>query len=118
MDEGSVGANVVNEPRFGGSVRMVVSASLKPRSFPAFSASDFVINFKAPSGTKLDATEEETARLEGMIRNIVSKHGMNMIVSNIGVNPGFSALYSPNSGMHTGFMQAALQPDHKTSSFT
>jgi multidrug efflux pump subunit AcrB len=105
MDEGSVGANVVNEPRFGGSVRMVVSASLKPRSFPAFSASDFVINFKAPSGTKLDATEEETARLEG-------------IVSNIGVNPGFSALYSPNSGMHTGFMQAALQPDHKTSSFT
>jgi len=77
-----------------------------------------VINFKAPSGTKLDATEEETARLEGMIPNIVSKHDMNMIVSNIGVNPGFSALYSPNSGMHTGFMQVALQPDHTTSSFT
>jgi hypothetical protein len=42
VDEGSVGGNVVNEPRFGGSVRMVVSASLKPRSFPTFSASDFV----------------------------------------------------------------------------
>jgi multidrug efflux pump subunit AcrB len=86
--------------------------------FPRTDAGQFVINFKAPSGTKLDATEEETARLEGMIRNIVSKHDMNMIVSNIGVNPGFSALYSPNSGMHTGFMQVALQPDHTTSSFT
>ena len=86
--------------------------------FPRTDAGQFVINFKAPSGTKLDATEEETARLEGMIRNIVSKHDMNMIVSNIGVNPGFSALYSPNSGMHTGFMQVALQPNHTTSSFT
>jgi len=40
-----------------------------------------------------------------------------MIVSNIGVNPGFSALYSPNSATHTGFTQVALSPAHRTSSF-
>jgi multidrug efflux pump subunit AcrB len=43
---------------------------------------------------------------------------MGMIVSNIGVDPGFSALYSSNSAMHTGFTQVALKPDHTTSSFT
>jgi multidrug efflux pump subunit AcrB len=85
--------------------------------FPRTDAGQFVINFKAPSGTRLDDTEQETTRLENLIRSIVSKHDMGMIVSNIGVDPGFSALYSPNSAMHTGFTQVALKPDHTISSF-
>src|SRR6202012_2686925 len=85
--------------------------------FPRTDAGQFVINFKAPSGTKLDATEGEAARLEGIVRHIVSKHDMGMTVPNIGVDPGFSALFSPNSAMHTGFTQVALVPEHKTSSF-
>ncbi len=85
--------------------------------FPRTDPAQFVINFKAPSGTKLEATEQETAHLESLIRQIVSKHDMGMIVSNLGLDPGFSALFSPNSAMHTGFMQVALNPDHETSSF-
>ena len=91
----------------------LLGLSFFPRTDPA----QFVINFKAPSGTKLEATEEETARLEALIRQIVSKHDMGMIVSNLGLDPGFSSLFSPNSAMHTGFMQVALNPDHATSSF-
>jgi len=91
----------------------LLGLSFFPRTDPA----QLVINFKAPSGTKLEATEEETARLEGLIRQIVSKHDMGMIVSNLGLDPGFSSLFSSNSAMHTGFMQVALQPDHATSSF-
>jgi multidrug efflux pump subunit AcrB len=85
--------------------------------FPQTDAGQFVINFKAPSGTRIDHTNAETAKLESIIRGIVSKHDMGMIVSNIGVNPGFSALYSPNSATHTGFTQVALTPDHTVSSF-
>jgi len=85
--------------------------------FPRTDAGQFVINFKAPSGTRLDDTNAETAKLESIIRSIVSKHDMGMIVSNIGVNPGFSALYSPNSATHVAFTQVALAPDHTISSF-
>jgi multidrug efflux pump subunit AcrB len=85
--------------------------------FPQTDAGQFVINFKAPSGTKLDATEEETAKLEQLVRDTVTKHDMGMIVSNIGVNPGFSALYSPNSAMHTGVVQVSLNPDHSIGSY-
>jgi multidrug efflux pump subunit AcrB len=85
--------------------------------FPRTDAGQFVINFKAPSGTRLDDTNLETAKLERIIRSIVTKHDMGMIVSNIGVNPGFSALYSPNSATHAGFTQVALASDHKTGSF-
>ena len=86
--------------------------------FPRTDAGQFVVNFKAPSGTKLDATEEEAAKIEGIVRRVVSKHDMGMTVTNIGVDPGFSALFSPNAAMHTGFTQVALAEDHKTSSFT
>ncbi len=92
----------------------LLGLSFFPRTDPA----QFVINFKAPSGTKLTDTNEEAAKLEGLIRNVVSKHDMGMIVTNLGLDPGFSALYSQNSAMHTGFMQVALQPDHTTGSFT
>lgn len=85
--------------------------------FPRTDPGQFVINFKAPSGTKLQSTEQEAAALESMIRGIVSKHDLGMIVTNIGLDPGFSALFSPNSAMHTGFMQVALTPGHTTGSF-
>ncbi len=85
--------------------------------FPRTDAGQFVVTFKAPSGTRLDDTNAEAARVEQIVRHIVSAHDMGMTVSNIGVDPGFSALYSPNSATHTGFTEVALAPDHRTSSF-
>jgi multidrug efflux pump subunit AcrB len=86
--------------------------------FPRTDAGQFVVNFKAPSGTRLVDTEAEGAKLEAIIRRIVSNHDMGLTVTNIGVDPGFSALFTPNSAMHTGFTQVALAEDHKTSSYT
>jgi multidrug efflux pump subunit AcrB len=86
--------------------------------FPRTDAGQFVINFKAPSGMKLTDTEAEAAKIENIVRGIVSKHDMGLTVTNIGVDPGFSALFTPNSAMHTGFTQVALSEDHKVSSYT
>ncbi len=85
--------------------------------FPQTDAGQFVVSFKAPSGTKLSATEEETAKLEDLIRHTVSKRDLNMLVSNVGIDPGFSALYSQNSAMHTAFVLVGLNPDHAVGSF-
>jgi len=40
-----------------------------------------------------------------------------MIVSNIGVTPGFSAIYTPNSASHTAFVQVSLKEGHKVGSY-
>jgi len=85
--------------------------------FPRTDAGQFVINFKAPSGTRLTDTEAEAAKIENIVRGIVSKHDMALTVTNIGVDPGFSALFTPNSAMHTGFTQVALSENHKESSY-
>ena len=40
-----------------------------------------------------------------------------MIVSNIGITPDFSAIYTSNSGQHTAFVQVSLKKDHEIGSY-
>ena len=42
---------------------------------------------------------------------------LKIVVSNIGVTPGFSSIYTPNSGPHTAFVQVGLNAGHRLSSF-
>ncbi len=85
--------------------------------FPRTDAGQFVISIKAPSGTKLSETEKEIARVEDIVHQLVSPEDLRMIVSNMGVDPGFSAIYTTNSAMHTAFLQVDLTPGHRTGSY-
>jgi multidrug efflux pump subunit AcrB len=85
--------------------------------FPRTDAGQFVINLKAPSGTRVSVTADEVARVEAMIRRIVPPEELSIIVSNIGATPDFSAIYTTNSAMHTAFVQVSLKEDHKTGSY-
>src|SRR5579883_2485822 len=85
--------------------------------FPRTDAGQFVINMKAPTGSRLSVTEAEVARLEALVRRVVAPEDLGMIVSNIGATPDFSAIYTTNSAMHTAFVQVSLKEDHKTGSY-
>jgi len=85
--------------------------------FPRTDAGQFVINLKAPSGTRLEITEAYVKKVEDIIRQVVQPGDLNSVVSNIGVTPDLSALTTPNSAMHTGFIQVGLNEDHKVGSF-
>ena len=85
--------------------------------FPRTDAGQFVINLKAPTGTRLSVTENEVAKVEAVVRQIVAPDDLGMIVSNIGATPDFSAIYTTNSALHTAFVQVSLKEDHKTGSY-
>jgi multidrug efflux pump subunit AcrB len=85
--------------------------------FPQTDAGQFVINIKAPSGTRLVVTEQEVARAEAIIKQVVHPTDLGIIVDNIGVDNGFSAIYTPNAAMHTGFIQVGLTPGHEIGSY-
>jgi len=85
--------------------------------FPRTDPGQFVINVKAPSGTRLELTQQHIKQVEDEIRKIVPPNELGMIVSNIGVTPGFSAIYTPNSAEHTAFVQVSLQEAHKVGSY-
>jgi multidrug efflux pump subunit AcrB len=85
--------------------------------FPRTDPGQFVINMKAPSGTRLELTQQYVKQVEDEIRQIVPPNELGMIVSNIGVTPGFSSIYTPNSGAHTAFVQVSLKEGHKVGSY-
>jgi len=85
--------------------------------FPRTDPGQFVINLKAPSGTRIELTEQAVKCAEDEIRRIVPPNELAMIVSNIGVTPGFSAIYTPNSAAHTAFIQVSLKESHKVGSY-
>jgi multidrug efflux pump subunit AcrB len=85
--------------------------------FPRTDPSQFVINLKAPIGTRIDMTDHLVQQVEQVVREVVPTNDLKIIVSNIGVTPGFSAIYTPNSGPHTAFVQVGLNAGHHLSSF-
>ncbi len=85
--------------------------------FPRTDPGQFVINLKAPSGTRLELTESYVKQVEDLIRKTVPSNELGMVVSNIGVTPGFSSIYTPNSGQHTAFVQVSLKEGHKVGSY-
>ncbi len=85
--------------------------------FPRTDPGQFVINLKAPAGTRLEITDQLVAKVEQIVRDVVPRKDLRILVSNIGTTPGFSSIYTPNSGPHTAFVQVGLEEGHTRSSF-
>lgn len=85
--------------------------------FPRTDPGQFVINLKAPTGTRIEVTEQEVAKVEEIVRKVVDKKDLRLIVSNLGSTADFSAIYTSNSASHTAFVQVSLQDEHKVGSY-
>ena len=99
----------------------VLSLALMPfiglAYFPRTDPGQFVVTVKAPTGTRVEMTETEVAKVENLIRRIVPKDELELLVSNIGITADFSAIYTSNSASHTAFVQASLKEGHKVGSY-
>ncbi len=85
--------------------------------FPRTDPGQFMMNVKAPTGTRLELTDAYVRRIEQDIRDVVPRSDLKMILSNIGVTPGFSSMYTSNSGQHTATIQVSLNEGHKLGSY-
>jgi multidrug efflux pump subunit AcrB len=85
--------------------------------FPRTDPGQFVINVRMPSGTRLEVSDQYIARVEQIIRETVPASDLDMIVSNIGVYPDLSAIFTTNASMDTAFVQTSLKEGHKTGSY-
>ena len=53
--------------------------------FPRTDAGQFVINVKAPTGTRVELTEKYVERVEAIVKQVVNPQDLDTVVSNIGV---------------------------------
>ncbi len=85
--------------------------------FPRTDAGQFIINFRAPVGSRIEVTEALAARIEQVVREVIPAADLGLIVSNLGLASGFSAVYSPNGASDSGQVMVSLSEPHQRSTF-
>ncbi len=121
----ALACNVLRRPRLAAAVMLGGMALLLGASFPFlgrayFPRTDpgqFIIDVRMPSGTRVEVSNDYIARVEDVIRREVKPKDLGMIVSNIGVYPDLSAIYTTNASMDTAFVQTSLRANHSVSSY-
>ncbi len=102
----------------GMAVLMIVTFPFLGRAyFPRTDPGQFIIDVHMPSGTRLEVSNDYIAKVEQVIRSVVRPKDLGMIVSNIGVYPDLSAIYTTNASMDTAFVQTSLKEDHSIGSY-
>ena len=99
------------------ALSLIIYPFLGVAFFPRTDAGQFVMNIKAPSGSRIEVTAADVDRIEAIVHRIVDPDDLELVVSNIGVVPDFAALYTSNAGPHAATVQVALKEKHKVGSY-
>jgi multidrug efflux pump subunit AcrB len=86
---------------------------LRREFFPEVDAGAFEIYVRAPSGTRIERTEEKIADVEKTIRERIPEHDLQLIIAEIGETPDWSAAYTPNSGVMDAVVKVQLHSHHE-----
>ena len=88
---------------------------LRKEFFPEVDAGAFEMYVRAPSGTRIEKTEERIAEIESVIKKTIPEHDLELYISEIGVNADWSAAYTPNSGPMDAVVKVQLK-EHRSRS--
>ncbi len=83
--------------------------------FPTVDAGQLMIRMRAPSGTRVEVTENFVKEVESLIRETVPARELKTMISNIGVLYDWPAAYTPNSGPMDAFVNLQFAEDRTRS---
>lgn len=84
--------------------------------FPKVDSGQLTVRLRAPSDFRLSATEERVRAVEAFLRANIPARDRTMVVSEIGLNPDWSAAYTTNAGQQDAAIRVQLAPDRERSS--
>jgi multidrug efflux pump subunit AcrB len=95
-------------------VLVIFGLNLRREFFPEVDAGAFEIFVRAPSGTRI---EESEAKIELVEKTIKDKIGtdLELVISEIGLTPNWSAAYTPNAGPMDTVLKVQLTPERSKS---
>jgi len=93
---------------------VILGPILRREFFPEVDAGAFEIYVRAPTGTRIERTEEKISRVERAIRKTVKKD-LQTIISEIGVVADWSAAYTPNAGPMDAVVKVQLEAERERS---
>ncbi len=95
----------------------ILAFPLRREFFPEVDAGAFEIFVRAPSGTKLEKTNDRIAEVEDFLHQQIAEDDLKLIVSEIGVTPDWSAGYTHNAGKMDAIVRVQLTEDHQTGAY-
>jgi multidrug efflux pump subunit AcrB len=95
-------------------VLVVFTPILRREFFPEVDAGAFEIYVRAPSGTRIEVTQQKIAGVEDYIKQQL-EGDLDVIVSELGVTPDWSAAYTPNSGPMDAVVKVQLHAEREHS---
>lgn len=97
------------------AVTLWLGPKLGREFFPEVDAGSFELAVRAPSGTRIERTEEAVEQVEKFIRQSIPEHDLEMIVAQMGVSPDISSAYTPNAGPMDAVIKVQLH-EHRSRS--
>jgi multidrug efflux pump subunit AcrB len=91
---------------------LVFGGPLRKEFFPEVDGGSFEIAVRAPSGTRIENTEQSVTQVETFLRENIDEHDLELIVSEMGVTPDWSAAYTPNAGPMDAMVKVQLNLHH------
>ena len=85
--------------------------------FPTVDAGQFRLHVSAPSGTRLEESEQIFSRIEDVIREVVPPSDIATVIDNIGIPQSINLAFSDNATISAadGEILVSLKPDHRGS---
>jgi multidrug efflux pump subunit AcrB len=99
---------------FAGSLSLL--SGIGQEFFPQVDAGQITLRLRAPSSSRLSATEERVKQVEAFLKREIPEADREMIVSEIGLNPDWSAAYTSNAGQQDALIRIQLKSDREKSS--
>lgn len=93
---------------------VLLGPGLRREFFPEVDAGSFEIFVRAPSGTRLETTEEKVARVEQFVKDRTGDD-LELVVSETGLTADWSAAYTPNAGPMDAVIKVQLK-SHRSKS--
>jgi multidrug efflux pump subunit AcrB len=84
--------------------------------FPQVDAGQITMYIHAPSNLRLDANERRVADVEAFVEKNIPRRELEMVVSEIGVDPDWSSAYTANSGQQDAVIRIQLTDERTLSS--
>lgn len=100
---------------FFAAIVALLGPNLRREFFPEVDSGAFEIAVRAPTGTRIERTEEHLEKVENFIREQIPEHDLQMIIAQIGVTPDISSAYTPNAGPMDAIVKIQLK-EHRTRS--
>src|ERR1700733_15349756 len=96
------------------AVIVLLGPKLRRDFFPEVDAGAFEIFVRAPSGTRIEETEEKIAIVEQFVKDMMGDD-LELVISEIGLTPNWSAAYTPNAGPMDAVVKVQLKPKRSRS---